>query len=370
VRRIIFTVVALLLALETSIAGATNNPTETSITCDGIGIHTGRLYRTLFGRSPDFDGLSYWVGQRRAGLSGEQVAYWMTRSAEYHALYAHLDDSQFVNAIYQNLLGRPADPQGHAYWSSLIATSGRHGVATWIAASDEFAAAWPYVYSSMCAKAQALGLSEVVPGIAVGQSLATVTVVADRSLVSYRAVDGGWTYAALIGGDIVVNANWFTAAGSQAPVVSDGWRSGSADVIERGQIVAYRDGCGYHAGRLDHIWQGEIYTPGECVQTAVSGVSLVHGGVRSDAYPGITITAGYTNTSTSHSFIGFNASEIVVISTREMNASRLADYAISLGVTEGVMLDGGGSTQIKTPTATLHSSRAVPTFAILDSRAA
>jgi hypothetical protein len=222
----------------------------------------------------------------------------------------------------------------------------------------------------MCTKAWALGLSEVVPGIAVGQSGATVTVVADRSLVSYRAIDRGPTYASSIAGDIVVNANWFTPSGSEAPVVSDGRRSGSADVIERGQIVAYRHGCGGHGGyELEHVWMGAIYTPGDCVLTAVSGVSLVHGGLRADRYPGITITAGYTNTSTAHSFIGFNASEIIVISTMAMNASNLADYAIALGVTEGVMLDGGGSTQIKTPTARLPSARAVPSFAILESRA-
>jgi exopolysaccharide biosynthesis protein len=111
---------------------------------------------------------------------------------------------------------------------------------------------------------------------------------------------------------------------------------------------------------------GEVVEPGPCVQTAVSGVSLVHKGVRADDYPGI-VFGGYTNTSRSHSFIGFNEAEIIVISTREMNTSRLADYAIELGVVEGVMLDGGGSTQIATPTARLGSSRAVPTFAVLDS---
>jgi hypothetical protein len=370
-RRIIFTVVGLFVALEPSVAGALTQPAETSITCDAVGEHTGRLYRTLFGRPTDMAGLSYWVRERRAGLSGEQVAYWMTQSDEYRAIYAGMDDGQFVHAIYRNLLGREADPEGHAYWLGLIATRGRHGVAAWITMSDEFAVTWPYLRSSMCDKAAALGLAEVVPGIAVGRSGATVTVVADRSLVSYRAVDGPLTYASRIDGDIVVNANWFTGAGSLAPVVSDGRRSGSADTIERGQIVAYRDGCGGRSGgQLDHIWMGELYGPDACVETAVSGVSLVHKGVRADRYPGIDLTYGYTNTSAAHSFIGYTATELIVVSTREMNASRLADYAISLGVIEGVMLDGGGSTQISTPTASLGTDRAVPSFAVLDSRAA
>ncbi|MGF1597085.1 MAG: hypothetical protein ACFCVK_09150 [Acidimicrobiales bacterium] len=49
-------------------------------------------------------------------------------------------------------------------------------------------------------------------------------------------------------------------------------------------------------------------------------------------------------------------------------ASQLADYALSLGVVEGVMLDGGGSTQICTPVASLSRHRAVPTFAVIDAR--
>ena len=118
---------------------------------------------------------------------------------------------------------------------------------------------------------------------------------------------------------------------------------------------------------LERLDLGEIYRPGPCVLTAVSGISLVHKGVRADAYPGIDLTYGYTNTSRSHSFIGYNESEIIIISSTSMNASTLADYAISLGAIEGVMLDGGGSTQIKTPTAQIWASRRVPTFAVLDS---
>jgi hypothetical protein len=89
--------------------------------------------------------------------------------------------------------------------------------------------------------------------------------------------------------------------------------------------------------------------------------------VRADAYPGIDLTRGYTNTNLAHSFIGFDHEAIVIVSTRSMNASRLADYALRLGVTEGLMLDGGGSTQIATPTTGLTADRAVPAFAVLTS---
>ena len=84
-------------------------------------------------------------------------------------------------------------------------------------------------------------------------------------------------------------------------------------------------------------------------------------------YPGINLTTGYTNTSRSHSFIGFNDNEIIIIATRSMNASQLADYAISVGAIEGVMLDGGGSVQIKTSVGSISGNRSVPVFAILNS---
>ncbi len=341
---------------------------QAAITCTETGVHSARLYRTLFGYQVDRGGPAYWIGLRRVGLTGEDVAYWMTQGAEHHFTYRGLDDEEFIDAVYSNLLGREADDGDYAYWFDLAAAEDRHSVVSGMSQTAEFAALWPSVHSSICSKADRLGLNEVAPGITVGKSGSTVTVLADRALVDFSAVDGGRIHASSVEGDIVVNANWFIGSTSQAPVVSDGRLSGSPDIIERGQILSYGEGCGGHDdGELDHIWMGEIYRPGPCVVAAVSGVSLVHKGVRSDAYPGIDIVHGYTNTSRSHSFIGFNQSTIIIVSTRSMNASQLADYAISLGVTEGVMLDGGGSTQIKTPTVGLWADRKVKAFAVLNS---
>lgn len=372
-RRIILGLVVCFVALHSTAtpAGALD-PAQTSITCDDVGGHTARLYRTLLGRPADLDGLGYWVHQQWDGLDLTDAAYWMSQGVEFRLRYGWMDDPTYIDALYQNVLGRPADPEGKAYWLEQLPFHGRHRLAVWFTISQEMGNRQPLANSPMCGKAELFGLNEVRPGLAVGQRGSTVTVVADRDLVTYGAVDGRRTYASRIDADVAVNANWFTAAGPQGPVVVDGFRSGSADIIERGQIVSYRPGCdgrpssGTARTELGHVWMGEVVEPGPCVQTAVSGVSLVHKGVRADEYPGI-VFGGYTNTSRSHSFIGFNEAEIIVISTREMNASRLADYAIELGVVEGVMLDGGGSTQIATPTARLGSSRAVPTFAVLDS---
>jgi hypothetical protein len=368
VRRTVFFLVACLVALVWARPAMAIDPARTSITCDHMGVDTARLYRTMLGRPGDPAGLGYWVARQRDGLPLTGVAYWMSHSPEFRSRYAHLDDRAFVNALYQNVLGRPADPAGAAYWLSKLPTEGRHGVATWMTLSPELGSRRPIGFSAICDDVWSRGLIEVQPGLAVARWGSTVIVMADRSMVDYGAVDGTRTYASRIPGDVVVNANWFTDRGTQAPLVADGVWSGGPDLIERGQIVAYRPGCGDHGvGELKHVWMGHLYQPGPCVQTAVSGVSLVHHGVRADRYPGIEFT-GYTATSTSHSFIGFNDRELIVVATREMTASKLADFTIALGATEGVMLDGGGSTQIVAPTASLTSSRRVPSFAVLDAR--
>ncbi len=376
-RRLLFTILVLGGLFPALPAGAlvgTNDSDqvpEVSITCDGTGVHTARLYRTLFGRQADAEGLAYWVALRRAGIGGDEVAYWMTQSAEYQLLYEGLDDGEFLHAVYNNLLGRNADEGGHTYWLGLVETDGRASVVSWMTQTPEFAERWPFEHTATCDKAQRLGLNEIVPGISVGKRGSTVTVIADRNLVAFDAVDGGRTYASRIPGDVVVNANWFIGSTSQSPVVADGVVTGSGDRLDRGQIVEFYDECQGHTGReLTHVWMGEQWTPDACVRSAVSGVSLIHKGKRSDAYPGIDITYGYTNVSRSHSFIGFNDDEIVIVSSLAMNASMLADYALSLGVSEGVMLDGGGSTQIATAGGSIGSSRAVTAFAVLNSVAA
>jgi hypothetical protein len=371
VRRILLTLVALCGALLALPSAASSQPSEISVTCDETGAYLGRLYQMVLGRSADPEGLAYWVSQRRRGMSGEDIAFWMTQSREFQRRYAAMDDPAFINALYRNVLNRPAEPAGMQYWFAQLGDVGRHGVISSMAQTPELVAALPYNTSSMCLLARWHGLEETVPGIAVGRSPsgATVTVVADRRLVTLRAVDGAPTHASAIDGDVALNANWFTAAGPIGPIVSDGRRSGSADTIERGQILVHRPECRDRGDHLEHVWMGEVREPDGCVITAVSGVSLVHKGQRADTYPGITLTSGYTNVVSSHSFLGFGPDVIVMVASTEMNASRLADHALSLGVLEGVMLDGGRSTQIATPTAGLTTTEKVPAFAVLDSLA-
>ena len=42
-------------------------------------------------------------------------------SAEFVARYGRADDATFVDLVYQNVLKRPADPPGRAYWIQQLA---------------------------------------------------------------------------------------------------------------------------------------------------------------------------------------------------------------------------------------------------------
>jgi len=77
---------------------------------------SARLYRATFLRDPDAAGLGYWVTQRRAGRSLTWQSNFFASSPEFRARYGTLNNSQFVDRIYQNVLGRAADAAGHGFW--------------------------------------------------------------------------------------------------------------------------------------------------------------------------------------------------------------------------------------------------------------
>lgn len=76
-----------------------------------------RLYRAVFGRTPDASGFAYWTDRYRSGLSLRAVADSFATSPEWNSRYGGgLDNGAFVDALYSNVLGRPGDASGRAYW--------------------------------------------------------------------------------------------------------------------------------------------------------------------------------------------------------------------------------------------------------------
>jgi hypothetical protein len=83
-----------------------------------------RLYQSVFGRVPDSGGLNYWVGIFAAGASLQQIADSFAASSEFQSQYAGLTNSEIVGRMYQNVLGRAADPEGQAYWTAFLDNGG------------------------------------------------------------------------------------------------------------------------------------------------------------------------------------------------------------------------------------------------------
>lgn len=94
-----------------------------------------RLYSAAFDRAPDLPGLSFWedvysrsissaaksagyyvaLAQTNTG-SGGSIATGFMQSSEFQNKYGALNDSAFVNLLYQNVLGRAPDQAGLDFW--------------------------------------------------------------------------------------------------------------------------------------------------------------------------------------------------------------------------------------------------------------
>lgn len=81
-----------------------------------------RLYQAFFLRSPDADGLDYWVAKRQSGWSLGRISDFFAKSNEFKVRYGTKTNQEFVALIYQNILGRPGEPGGEAYWVDQLDT--------------------------------------------------------------------------------------------------------------------------------------------------------------------------------------------------------------------------------------------------------
>ncbi len=79
-----------------------------------------RLYYAHLLRAPQYDGITYWAGVVRDGATIVQVSDEFVLSQEFQNRYGELSDAEYVNLVYENVLGRPADDEGLAYWIDLM----------------------------------------------------------------------------------------------------------------------------------------------------------------------------------------------------------------------------------------------------------
>lgn len=74
------------------------------------------LYLGLLARDPDFAGWNQRLGQMRGGLSRAAIVSAFMATPEVAAIWDPLSPRDFVNTLYQNLLGRAAAPAEIDYW--------------------------------------------------------------------------------------------------------------------------------------------------------------------------------------------------------------------------------------------------------------
>lgn len=75
------------------------------------------LYAAYFNRAPDAVGLSFWATAMGNGLSLSDVATLFMDQDETREKYpADMPDGDFIETVYQSVLGRSADAAGHAFW--------------------------------------------------------------------------------------------------------------------------------------------------------------------------------------------------------------------------------------------------------------
>lgn len=85
--------------------------------CDSMVHSVARLYQAFYQRLPDSAGFNYWMDAIRSGSWPlARIAEQFARTGEFTQMYGSLDDGQYVDLVYRNVLGRVADAAGRQYW--------------------------------------------------------------------------------------------------------------------------------------------------------------------------------------------------------------------------------------------------------------
>jgi Ca2+-binding RTX toxin-like protein len=98
-----------------------------------------RLYQATLDRAPDAGGLDGWSEQLAGGRDYVEIVAGFTNSREFQNTYGTLDDPEFVNLLYRNVLDRDADEGGLASWVGQLENgAAREVVVRGFAQSREF----------------------------------------------------------------------------------------------------------------------------------------------------------------------------------------------------------------------------------------
>lgn len=125
-----------------------------------------KLYVATFNRAPDAAGINYWTN---SGMSIENIAQSFFDQPETKALYDTLtSNTDFVNAIYNNLFNRNAEQAGLEYWVSQLDAgnvSRNTAILAFINGAEANTSAQGILDSTILTHKQTVGLSFVQHGL-------------------------------------------------------------------------------------------------------------------------------------------------------------------------------------------------------------
>jgi len=90
-----------------------------AVDIEGNGGQVYRLYQAVFGRTPDKQGLGFWMNAMDKGTSLEAVADEFAKSNEFRTIYGSAPSSEaVVTRLYENVLHRQPDQSGFDFWNN------------------------------------------------------------------------------------------------------------------------------------------------------------------------------------------------------------------------------------------------------------
>ena len=103
---------------------------------DELAASVARLYYSTFGRAPDQAGFITNVQAVYGAASLDQLAGDFAASAEFTSRYGSTTNTQFVDLLYQNVLGRAPDAVGQADWTNALSSGALTGANVLLSFSD------------------------------------------------------------------------------------------------------------------------------------------------------------------------------------------------------------------------------------------
>ncbi len=365
-----------------------------------------RLYQAFFLRQPDTGGLNYWLGVANQGNGLEEIAYQFAYSEEFQLRYGAITDDQFVELIYRNVLCRPAEDEGAAYWKNILATgaAGRHQVVVYFSEAAEYLMRTDTCHSVFADQNALLtGCPEPTSRPLVPLASATLEVN------GYEAVStqiGGGTFRGtmvdLSAGVLAtgssrcavssINGNWLSPSNkdSAAPsvlgigVVNGSHVKGSADRDDFGifgmrydsdphevaevwpgdtlspddkrlNSVVYADGVRaieiWHGGAETSIYMTELLpealvSPDEW-QWAASGIPIIFDGQLDSAFWAAYRNDPYTFQTRTHPFLvaDHDTNRLMYGAVSGADVGEITNWAIANGYEDLMKFDGGGSVE-------------------------